>query len=371
MKKLGVLVLAEPENGGTFQYTLSMIEALKLYQGLKITLYTNVTNTHYAAAGFSVNHVQASLGYWIKIMLRYFSSFKGKDPFEDEDLVLAPIYSPLLLLTKRPFFFTLHDLQEYYFPENFTVFQRIWRKLINSLLTKKASKIICESEFVRNDIIRFLGVARNKIAIITAPPLFAKDKYSPFQIAKIKTKYNLPERYLFYPAQFWPHKNHLRLVEAFARIADQFPEVSLLFTGQKRDQFKNVFDRVEELGLTKHVIHIGYVDQSDLAALYLNATSLVMPSLFESVSLPIYEAFQYGLAVCSSDAVALSEQVGNAGLLFNPMSIEEISGALSQLLGSSSLRDKLVNEGKLKLAKLTKETYSAQLGCLFDNSKGI
>src|SRR5260221_337047 len=354
MKKLGVLVLSEPRNGGSYQYTLSMLEALKLCKELNVTLYTNFNNPHYDSIGFYVNHVHASPNRWPAMLLKYFVKIKAKDPFHEENIVLAPMYSPLLLLTQKPFIYTLHDLQEHHFPKNFSFFQRTYRKGLNYLLLKKAYRIICESEFVREDIKLFFGVAEKKIIAITAAPIeISSNEYSPVQLLEIKTKYSLPEQYIFYPAQFWVHKNHIRLVEAFASIADQFPEASLVFTGQKSDHYEHVFKRVAELDLSKRVIHTGYVDQSDLSGLYISATVLVMPSLFESVSIPIYEAFQYEVAVCSSNVVALPEQVGDAGLLFDPLSTREIGEAISKLLGSEELRKKFTRAGKLRLSEMT------------------
>src|ERR1041385_584451 len=96
MKRLGVLVLSEPRNGGTYQYALSTLEALKLCSGLKITLYTNATNTFYDAVGFPIRHVKASQRNWLKLFLLYLIRGAARDPFEQEDLVLAPMHSPLL-----------------------------------------------------------------------------------------------------------------------------------------------------------------------------------------------------------------------------------------------------------------------------------
>ncbi len=90
-----------------------------------------------------------------------------------------------------------------------------------------------------------------------------------------------------------------------------------------------------------------------------------MPSLFESVSIPIYEAFQYEVAVCSSNVVALPEQVGDAGLLFDPLSTREIGEAISKLLGSEELRKKFTRAGKLRLSEMTLEKYAKQLEALF------
>ncbi|HEY0740057.1 MAG TPA: glycosyltransferase family 1 protein [Chryseosolibacter sp.] len=362
MKKLGVLVLSRPENGGTFQYTLSMVEALTMMKGWSITLYTEADNSNYNSFGFPVKYVGASPSTWPLQTLAAYAGIKFREPFPQEELILAPIYSPVLLHTRKPFVYTLHDVQEYYFPENFSRAQKIWRKQIHLLLTKRATRIICESNFVRKDIERFLGVPSKKISVIVAPPLQQQEThYDRAQLDAIRRKYNIEGRYFFYPAQFWLHKNHARLVEAFAKIAERFDDVSLVLTGKKRDEFENVFSLVAKLQLQNRVIHTGYVDNEDLPGLYQNAYALVMPSLFESVSIPVYEAFLNRTAVCCSNVVALPEQVGDAGLLFDPRSVDSITDAMTRVMENPALRDRLVEAGTLQISKVTTASYAKEL----------
>ena len=82
---------------------------------------------------------------------------------------------------------------------------------------------------------------------------------------------------------------------------------------------------IDKLGLSEQVHHLGYVEQDDLHAIYRLATALVMPSLFESVSIPIYEAFQVGTPVAASGILAIPQQVGDGGLLFDPQSVPSIA----------------------------------------------
>ena len=86
--------------------------------------------------------------------------------FSDMEKVIAPIYSTKLLASRRPFVFTLHDMQERYYPQYFTLAQRTWRHLVNSSLSRTAGIVICESNYVREDIHRFLGVGYPKIAVV-------------------------------------------------------------------------------------------------------------------------------------------------------------------------------------------------------------
>ena len=199
--------------------------------------------------------------------------------------------------------------------------------------------------------------------IIVAPPLPVQEE-APEKIhaASIYEKHGISESYIFYPAQFWKHKNHLRLIEAFSRVVRDHPGFDLVLTGKKRDEYENVFQRVKELGLEGHVKHIGYVDQEDIASLYKQAQVLVMPSLFESVSIPVFEAFQWGTPVAVSNIVALPEQVGDAGLLFDPLSVNELENVMRRLLEDEGLREKLSNLGKARLNALTFENNGEEIG---------
>ncbi len=139
------------------------------------------------------------------------------------------------------------------------------------------------------------------------------------------------------------------------------PDLKLVLTGKKRDEYESVMGAVGKLGLNDHVIHLGYVAQEDLQAIYRLATALVMPSLFESVSIPIYEAFQVGTPVAASGILAMPEQVGDAGLLFDPMSVASIRQAILQIAGDPEAARLLGQKGKQKMQAMTPERYGAQL----------
>jgi glycosyltransferase involved in cell wall biosynthesis len=193
----------------------------------------------------------------------------------------------------------------------------------------------------------------------------------------------LPENFLFYPAQFWPHKNHLRLVEAFQEVAAEFPNLHLVLTGKTnmrrvksraiggndpptgsaigRDQYAAVMSAVDEMGLSGRVHHLGYVEQDSLQAIYRLATALVMPSLFESVSIPIYEAFQVGTPVVASGILGIPEQVGDAGLLFDPTSVASIRQAILEIARDPEGARRLGQKGRDRMIGMTSERYGAQL----------
>ena len=360
--KLGVLALAGPDNGGTYQYTLSMLQALQHTSGFEITLYGDPQNQDFIGLGCPISRFTETRAQQLTALAAHKIRLRLADPFAREDILLAPIYSPALLHTSKPFAYTLHDLQENYYPENFSRWQRVWRHQIHAGLLARAGRVICESEHVKGDIVRSFGVPQSRIAVITAPPLrqLVADETAAY-LQATRARLQLPEKFLFYPAQFWVHKNHLRLIEAFREAVTEMPDLKLVLTGKKRDEYESVMGAVGKLGLSGHVIHLGYVAQEDLQAIYRLATALVMPSLFESVSIPIYEAFQAGTPVAASGILAMPEQVGDAGVLFDPTSVASIRQAILQIAADPEAARLLGQKGKQKMQAMTSERYGAQL----------
>jgi glycosyltransferase involved in cell wall biosynthesis len=363
LTRIGILAVAQQRNGGTLPYTLSMIETLRRLpvDAYGLTIYTAVGNKNYDRLGLPVVELASTPNLAIDGLLQ-------RDPFEAVDKVIAPVYATLLLATRRPFAFTLHDLQEKHFPEHFSLITRGWRHATNWLLTARAKQVICESGYVKTDIVRHFDVPADRIAVIPAPPVLSlsQAKLDVASGSALRAKFNLPDVYCLYPAQFWPHKNHLRLIEAFAKVVNCFPKCGLVLTGQKRLEYAKVMQRAQKLKLAERVFHVGHVDQTDLAALYQGATIVVVPTLFESISLPIYEAFALGIAVCASNVVALPEQVGAAGLLFDPLSPDDIAESMIRLLRSPDLRRQLIERGQARIATLTTDAYAQSLSRVLD-----
>ena len=360
--KLGVLALARPDNGGTYQYTLSMLQALSHTSGLEITVYGDPQNPDFVKLGYPIRSFSESRWQQVAALTAHRMHIKLPDRFASQDILLAPIYSLALLHTAKPFAYTLHDIQENYYPENFSWWQRVWRYQVHAQLLRRAGRVICESRYVKADIIRSFGVPEQQAVVITAPPLrpfLADSSDDRLQAARIRLR--LPEKFLFYPAQFWVHKNHLRLIEAFAGVVAEVPDLKLVLTGKKRDEYDVVMSAVRKFGLSDKVCHLGYVGQDDLQAIYELATALIMPSLFESVSIPIYEAFQVGTPVMASNILAIPEQVGDAGLLFDPTSVASIKHAILRLTGDPEAARQLGKRGHDRMSAMTPERYGAQL----------
>ena len=369
MKKIGILAIATEDNGGSFQYTLKMVETLIQNQSFVFTIYTDIINSNYDNLGVQIKKNDYSKKAWPIYILKYFIRNYYNDLFKTENLIIAPIFSPALLATRTPFVFTLHDLQEYYYPKNFSWLQRKFRYFINASLLNRSSKVICESIYVKNDIIKIFNCAPKNIEVLPSPP-----QNINYNITEVDTKntlgnYNLiKDSYIIYPAQFWKHKNHIKLINAFKIINDNFPYIKLVLTGKKRFDFINISETIISLHLSDKVVFTEFIPDKELRILMKNALFLIMPTLFESISIPIYEAFQVGIPVCSSNVVSLPDQVGDAGIIFDPNSVKSIADSAILLIEDKSLRINLVNKGYDKINTLTDKFYSDSLEKIVNES---
>ena len=374
MKKIGILAFAKKSGGGIFQYTQSIIDALKNDKSNKYIIFTNNEDYHFYDLEVRKISNSAKNNFFIKnirlLQLLFFSRkpyFFTKEElklFNDIDLFISPVISayPHFYLNK-PFIFTLHDMQEKYYPEFFTLKQRILRWLNNRALTKSSQKIICESNYVKNDIVKFTKVNPEKIYVIQSPPPkeLLDYKFNEKQFKKVKEKYNLPDKYIFYPAQCWYHKNHIKLVEAFKIVNEKYNNIYLIMTGSQQNNYNNLLKKIKELNLEKKALHLGYIDYEDLPYFYKMSMMLVMPSLFESVSIPIYEAFSLKVPVCSSNVVALPEQVGDAGLIFDPNNVEDMAAKILNYVENENLRNEKAQKGYEKVKNFNHNKYQQQL----------
>ncbi|MCI0463888.1 MAG: glycosyltransferase family 4 protein [Gemmataceae bacterium] len=251
-------------------------------------------------------------------------------------------------LCALPTIYNPHDLQHLHYPQFFTAHDLTCRETIYPAGCRYAHTVAVGTQWVKDDIIRRYGTDPDKIQVIPwAPPTqFYKDP-TPEQTAAVPRKYQLEGPFALYPAVSWPHKNHLRLLEALAHLRDSRGLiVRLVCTGSPYKPFwPRIEARVRELNLQSQVKFLGFVPEEDLRALYRLAQFLVMPTLYEADSCPIHEAWSEGLPVASSNATALPDQVHDAGLLFDPKDVGSIADAVARMATDERLRADLRQRG--------------------------
>jgi len=258
-------------------------------------------------------------------------------------------------LTEIPSVYHPHDLQHLHLPQNFTPFERRLRDLEYRTFCRQASLVAVASRWVRDDVIRHLQLPPEKVVVVPlAPPAAAFRTPSPEHSEALRARLRLPQRFLFYPAQAWPHKNHITLFRALSLLRDESGvRVDLVCTGGTSAYAVEILKHRNALGLNEQVHWLGYVSADDLRALYDLCDAVVVPTLFEAASAPIWEAFAAKRAVACSNVTSLPDQAGDAALLFDPTDARAIADAIRLLWFDRDLRRKLAGKGHTRVRGLS------------------
>jgi alpha-1,3-rhamnosyl/mannosyltransferase len=238
---------------------------------------------------------------------------------------------------------TIHDLQYLYYPEYFARTKLAYLTAMVPRSAEAARLVFTPSEFSRRTVIERLGIDPNIVIVV---PHGISTRSEPEGRTDVRERYGIQGRYFLYPAATHPHKNHLVLIDAFARVLETHPEVTLVLTGAKgstqwgtaRSTAGGIAEEVRARGISERVRPLGFVPARDLDALYRDAVALTFPSRFEGFGAPILEAWTRGCPVIAADATALPEVVGDAGYLLSPDNPEQWANAMWDLLEDEDLR---------------------------------
>jgi len=256
--------------------------------------------------------------------------------------------------TPLPTIYQPWDLQHRHLPEFFSPSTIRWREETYRALCANATLIVTASRWTKRDVIGAYGVPPERIAVVNVPPpLSAYQPLPDDRLPEVAARLGLPSRFLLYPAQAWPHKNHLRLVAAVGRLRERGLDVPVVSTGRISDTVAEIEREAARLGVPELIRFTGFVVPSDLDAVYRLAAGLVFPSLFEGWGLPIVEAFASGVPVACSNVTSLPDLAGDAAIVFEPTDVDAIAAAMEILWTDEARRDELVRRGRARVARLT------------------
>jgi glycosyltransferase involved in cell wall biosynthesis len=297
------------------------------------------------------------------------------------DLVLYPSPTPLSFEAETPYVLAVHDLQHRLqpgFPEVSADNEFERREYVFRNGIREATMVLADSEVGREDILNLYGdlIAPDRVAVLPFLPA-TPDAVSDEDREHVRRKYRLPERFLFYPAQMWPHKNHLRLVQALAELErSDGIEAHLVLTGAtsgeiREETYAELMASVRALRLNARVHYLGYAPATDVAALFAEAVALVMPTFFGPTNIPVLEAWSLGCPVVTSDIRGVREQAGDAALLADPRSVDAIADAIRRVWVDDDLRAELVRRGQRRLALYTRGDYARRLSEVLDRAGAL
>lgn len=355
MKKIAAILETEPHYGGGHQYAVSIAESL-----LKNGDFVAICGTRFWIKWCKKHKVRYIKKYWMdysekdmqrwirfplasKVFYWWFSEigvFLRKEKIDT--LVIAQhgtVIPPCFCRVICP----AHDLMHRYcrsFPE--VAKGEYWfREVFFRNMAKSADVVCTDSQLGRRQFIQTYRDYMHKGIEICVLPFVAPPHIWEAREENIET----PERFIFYPAQFWTHKNHINLVKAVELIKDKLPDIKLILVGSEKNSLGMVKRYIQEHDLDKQVLIYGFINNEKMVYLYRHAVAMFMPSYYGPTNIPPLEAMALGCPVAVSNNFAMGEQVGKAGLLFSPDSPEEIADCIYQVWTDEGKRQEMIQEG--------------------------
>jgi glycosyltransferase involved in cell wall biosynthesis len=223
-----------------------------------------------------------------------------------------------------------------------------------------ADHVITISEFSKQSLIKHHHLSPEKI---TVAYLSADQRFYHSDQYAMPLSQPLPENFIYYPANFWKHKNHDRLLQALCILRDQKNlTVNTIFTGYEQPNGYPLKEKIAEYGLGSQAEIVGYLSLEQIIYIYQHARMLVYPSLFEGFGIPLVEAMGVGCPIAASNSTSVPEVTGDAAVLFDPNSPQSIADAIERVWQDAELQKKLVERGKRRAEDFSpRQTAQAHL----------
>ncbi|HLN03749.1 MAG TPA: glycosyltransferase family 1 protein [Bryobacteraceae bacterium] len=279
----------------------------------------------------------------------------------------APLACPV------PVVVSVHDVSFLEHPAYFPFHRAAQLRLTVRRTIQAAARILTVSEFSRDAIARAYGLDPDRIAVVhnAAADCFHQVRRETAP-AQVRQRFGLTAPFILSVGDLQPRKNHIGLIEAFARMARACPQLThqLVLAGKETWFGHRVYDAAKRSGVADRIRFLGFVSDDDLLQLYNACELFCFPSFYEGFGLPVLEAMACGAAVCCSNTSAVPEVADGAAILFNPYNADEIARAMLDLIQLPELRSRMRRLGLQrapqfswqKAAQKTLEVYYAVAG---------
>jgi len=294
------------------------------------------------------------------------------------DLLFCPFTSLHTAEQNIPTVCTLYDLQYKTYPEFFDAEEVAHRDRVFMNACSHATLLTAISEYTRLSAIAHgnLDPARIRtISLRMANRFLLTCSHDKRTHKNVLARLGLTaQKYILYPANFWKHKNHEILLQAFYQACGNgIPlDIKLVCTGTPGDRQRLLIETAQSLGIGNRVIFPGYLSSHELGVVLLHSSGLIFPSLYEGFGLPIIEAMSTGIPVACSNTTALPEVSAGASLTFDPVNEQQITSAIVSLACDEKLRIKLVEAGFRRAAEFTNhERMANEYWTLFEDALSL
>ena len=311
-------------------------------------------------AKFSLNEVWQIIQKYIKII----GSFERKLIKHDCDLVyfVNPTGS-MFTLQKLNYIATVWDLchrdtpefpEVRYFNEFF-----VRERMLNYLSSAVAILVDCENS--ANSISYRYNIDNERLLSMPFMPSYSLGVDLSKTKEDVLNIYNLDTKYFFYPAQFWPHKNHIRILEALLILKKKGYIHTVVFCGDDKGNKNYIKKIVERNNLDNQVRFLGFVPAEHMRGLYEGCQAVIMPTYFGPTNLPPLEAWMLGKPLIYS--AQFSKQVKDAAILVDPDDASQLATAITSCK-DKDYRKKLINAGQLRIKELNNERQTSEASLL-------
>lgn len=251
---------------------------------------------------------------------------------------------------------TIHDVYFLHDRKRFGFIKQSYLNVFVYLTVKTVRKVIAVSHYTAGEINRFYGIPKNRLVAIYEG--FHKSTLAEKEpLSRTLSKFGISNQYFLFVGTLEPGKNILGLIKAFIKTFRE--KYNLIVVGKPGWGFSETRDYLNKHSLNDRILFTGYVDEIDLANLYRNALSLVLPSFDEGFGLPVLEAMFQGCPVCCSNTSCLPEIAGDAALFFDPNDIDDIAHTLLKIC-DDKIRSELREKGFLNLKRFSWESCARE-----------
>jgi glycosyltransferase involved in cell wall biosynthesis len=261
-----------------------------------------------------------------------------------------------------PYVVTVHDVLDHmYRARNGSGLKRSMHFQLTRRVLRNAARIFAVSSFTKNEIHKLFDIEPRRIEVIynAIDARFLTGHASDADRQMLAERYQIAYPFILYAGRISPHKNLVRIIEAFATLKaelakqDQFPDLKLIIIGDELSKHPDLRRTVIRAGMQNDVRFLGFVPIDVLRVFYDVAKVFVFPSLYEGFGLPPLEAMAHGTPVLTSNTSSIPEVVGNAAVLVNPENLFEMMRALQRVLCDQTLREKLRQAGYEQVKKFS------------------
>lgn len=396
-EKLAIFLDTQKNSGGAYQELIYMIDRLdKLYnEKIEIIIISNSKNlqinikgknftTYYLSMNFFERHIAFLRNFdpTIRRLKKYFFFRNKLESFLKKievDLVYFTGPSQYsMYLEDTDFILTIPDVshrENLEFPEWTKSSEFLRRDEILSKSAVKAIAVITNAEIIKEKISTFYSVEKERIYVINHRPSIGISSFNKFDqkvYEKIANKYNLPKKYIFYPAMYLPHKNHKYVIDTIKILNEKFKlDISAVFCGSDKGYLQKIKNYTSELNQSNNVHFLDFVEDDHLPYLYLSSQALVMPTFSGPTNIPPWEAFKLKVPVFYSDIHNIRKVYKDAVYYIDPFNPETLVKGFLELTKDEEKKTELLSKGENLLNSIDENKEFSQFLEIFKKRRKI